>query len=105
MTFDAYQDAAKRTSAAPYPDRERPLVQCLGLCGETGELADLIKKAAWHGKPLSAERFLDEAGDVLWYLADLSTHYGVRLEDAAAGNIQKLATRYPDGFVLGGGVR
>jgi NTP pyrophosphatase (non-canonical NTP hydrolase) len=105
MTFDEYQAAAARTSAAPFPERERPLVQCLGLCGESGELADLIKKAAWHGQPLSRERFIDEAGDVLWYLSDLATHYRVSLDEIASGNIHKLTERYPDGFTVGGGNR
>jgi NTP pyrophosphatase (non-canonical NTP hydrolase) len=44
MTFDDYQAGAARTSAAPWPERERLMVQTLGLCGEAGEVADLVKK-------------------------------------------------------------
>lgn len=105
LTFSDYQTAAKRTSAAPFPERERPIVQGLALCGEAGELANLIKKAAWHGQPADPARVADELGDVLWYIADLATHYGLDLEHIAAANVEKLARRYPDGFVVGGGVR
>ena len=105
MTLADYQREAARTSSAPFPERERLLVQTLGLCGEAGEVANLVKKHAWHGAALDAVRMTDELGDVLWYLADLATALGVSLEDVAAGNVAKLRRRYPDGFVVGGGVR
>jgi NTP pyrophosphatase (non-canonical NTP hydrolase) len=44
-------------------------------------------------------------GDVLWYLADIATARGLNLADVAAGNLEKLQHRYPNGFVLGGGQR
>lgn len=105
MTLNDYQRAAGRTSSAPWPERERLLVQTLGLCGEAGEVADLVKKDAWHGQPLTDERLCDELGDVLWYLADVARARGIDLELVAARNIAKLERRYPDGFVVGGGVR
>jgi NTP pyrophosphatase (non-canonical NTP hydrolase) len=105
MTFDDYQAAAARTSAAPWPERERLMVQTLGLCGEAGEVADLVKKAMWHGRELTDEELTKELGDVLWYLADLATAKGLNLADIAEHNIAKLLVRYPNGFVIGGGVR
>lgn len=39
----------------------------LGLIGETGEVADIVKKHLWHGKPLDREHFIEELGDVAWY--------------------------------------
>lgn len=105
MTLTDYQSHAKRTSAAPWPERERLLVQTLGLCGEAGEIADLIKKHAWHGRELDRTEIANELGDVLWYVADLSTALGLSLDDVATRNVEKLRRRYPDGFTLGGGVR
>lgn len=105
MTFYEYQVAAARTSAAPFPERERPMVQGLGLCGEAGEVADTIKKATWHGIPADPQKISDELGDVLWYVSDLCNHFGLTLEAVAKGNIAKLERRYPKGFVPGGGVR
>ena len=103
MTLNEYQQAAGRTSAAPWPERERLLVQTLGLCGEAGEVADLVKKDAWHGRPLTDERLCDELGDVLWYLATLSTELGLDLEAIAAGNLAKLAARKEAGKIHGSG--
>jgi NTP pyrophosphatase (non-canonical NTP hydrolase) len=105
MTFDDYQAGAARTSAAPFPERERLMVQTLGLCGEAGEIADLVKKATWHGRILTNEELTNELGDVLWYLADLATSRGINLADVAEHNLDKLARRYPDGFTVGGGIR
>lgn len=106
MTFADYATAAARTAHAPGLDEsQRLLVQTLGLCGEAGEVADLVKKDAWHGKPLTNERLADELGDVLWYLADIARSRGIPLEDVAYGNIAKLRARYPHGFVVGGGER
>jgi NTP pyrophosphatase (non-canonical NTP hydrolase) len=105
VTFDDYQAGAARTSASPWPERERLLVQTLGLCGEAGEVADLVKKAMWHGRELTDTELCKELGDVLWYLSDLATARGLNLADIAQANLDKLQQRYPDGFVLGGGHR
>lgn len=105
MTFTEYQQEAKRTSAAPWPERERLMVQTLGLCGEAGEVADMVKKATWHGKPIDRTKLQDELGDVLWYLADIATACGLSLDEIASENLDKLQKRYPSGFVLGGGNR
>ena len=105
MTFDDYQAGAARTSAAPWPERERMMVQTLGLCGEAGEVADLVKKATWHGRELTDAELMKELGDVLWYVSDLATARGLNLADIATANLAKLQQRYPDGFVVGGGIR
>jgi len=105
MTLQEFQTACARTSAAPFPERERLLVQTLGLCGEAGEVADLVKKATWHGRPLCPADIAIELGDVLWYVADLATALGLTLDEIAAMNVAKLKARYPDGFVVGGGIR
>lgn len=104
MTFYDYQRAALRTSQAE-PHRERLLVQALGLNGEAGEVAELIKKWAWHGKPLSPDVLGDELADCLWYISDLASAVGLNLDDVAARNIHKLALRYPNGFTADGGTR
>lgn len=104
MTFDDYQCDAARTSRAD-PHRERLAVQALGLAGEAGEVAQLIKKWLWHGQPLDPQRMADELGDVLWYVADLASACGLRLDDVARGNVEKLWRRYPDGFTADGGRR
>lgn len=70
----------------------------LGVTGEAGEVADLIKKHVGHGHPLDVEKLKLELGDVLWYVAGLATVLGLSLDDVAAANIAKLTKRYPNGF-------
>ncbi len=87
--------------------QEMPIeVAAMGLAGEAGEVADLLKKASWHGKELSLQELTKELSDVLWYLTAIGQIYGISLTDIMATNIAKLEARYPGGvFVEGGGVR
>lgn len=103
MTIDEYQALAERT--ARDADGSLPAVEYLGLglCGEAGEVADLIKKFSRHGKAFDATRLADELGDVLWYIAILSSRIGLTLDEVASSNVEKLRRRYPDGFVARGG--
>lgn len=80
-------------------------MQSLGLAGEAGEFANKIKKWAWHGSTLTPDAVADELGDVLWYVADLASAYGLTLDDVATGNVEKLWQRFPDGFTADGGRR
>lgn len=70
----------------------------LGLCGESGEVIDLLKKHIFQGHELDKERMIEEVGDCLWYIAELATGLGVSLDEVAHRNIEKLKRRYPDGF-------
>jgi NTP pyrophosphatase (non-canonical NTP hydrolase) len=97
-SFARYQQLASRTSAPDRSERERLINAALGLAGEAGEVVDTLKKHLTHGHPLHREKLVDEAGDVLWYLAELATVLGVSLAEMAAANIRKLERRYPQGF-------
>ncbi len=109
MNFQDYQEAASRTAGHELSDisslHQALANYAMGLAGETGELVDGLKKELFHGRTMSREHFEEEAGDVLWYLANLCAVRGVSLERVAANNIAKLQKRYPDGFKPGGGVR
>lgn len=70
----------------------------LGIAGEVGEVADLVKKSLFHGHKIDQESIKKELGDVLWYMAQLARLAGITLEDVAVANIEKLKERYPDGF-------
>jgi NTP pyrophosphatase (non-canonical NTP hydrolase) len=45
----------------------------------------------------------DELGDVLWYIAALSSDLGLSLGDIASGNIEKLRSRLERGAIQGDG--
>jgi NTP pyrophosphatase (non-canonical NTP hydrolase) len=70
----------------------------LGLAGEAGEVADLIKKGIFHQKGLDKENLKKELGDVLWYLTALCSDLGLSLEEVMQHNIKKLKARYPEGY-------
>ncbi len=79
-------------------ERETLINGVMGLCGESGEVIDLVKKHISHGHPLDKEKLINELGDVAWYLAELATVLGVDLDTILERNIVKLKLRYPDGF-------
>lgn len=101
--FADYQRAAERTMTLD-PERFGHLVAvfALGLAGESGEVIELVKKHIGHGQDLDRLKLRKELGDVLWYLAALCSLCSLDLGDVAAGNIEKLKARYPDGFSKSG---
>ena len=97
MQFNDYQAAALRTAAIL--TKQANLVNAaLGLAGEAGEVADLVKKHLYQGHPLTVGKLALEIGDVLWYLAQISSALDLSLGDVAQANLDKLAARYPNGF-------
>ncbi|HSE45054.1 MAG TPA: nucleoside triphosphate pyrophosphohydrolase family protein, partial [Gemmatimonadales bacterium] len=98
MTFSEYQHNSLFT-ASYYEDRTlAKAVFGLGIAGEAGEVADLIKKWVGHGHPADTEKLAKELGDVLWYVAALSAEFGLDMGEIAQLNIDKLRARYPEGF-------
>lgn len=70
----------------------------LGLTGEAGEVADMIKKHIFHGHDLDRDALIKELGDVCWYIALLCTAINVDMSEVMSRNIEKLKNRYPEGF-------
>jgi NTP pyrophosphatase (non-canonical NTP hydrolase) len=77
----------------------------MGLAGEAGELVDLIKKHVFHHVPADPVKVMSELGDVLYYLTRVATSFGFSMDEVSQRNGDKLAARYPHGFVPGGGKR
>lgn len=101
MNFSQYQTAAVSTRAKNLDADMNLAVLALGLTGEAGEVADIIKKIVGHKHPMGVEgkqKLLMELGDVMWYIACLSESLGFDMADVAQANIEKLQARYPDGF-------
>jgi NTP pyrophosphatase (non-canonical NTP hydrolase) len=95
MQLDDFQQAARRT--AIYADRHRVIYPALGLASEAGEVCGKIKKVLrdrggdLDRAPVAALK--DELGDVLWYVAVLAADLGLSLDEIAAHNLAKLASR------------
>ena len=98
MKMNDYQQLALRTANDKVEFNTRLAVAGLGLTGEAGEVADLIKKNLGHGHPLEKAKVKKELGDLLWYVAEAAWLAGYTLEDVAQTNIEKLKARYPEGF-------
>ncbi|HUF04254.1 MAG TPA: nucleoside triphosphate pyrophosphohydrolase family protein [Aridibacter sp.] len=97
MKFEDYQSAAGRT--ALYPKRLDNLeYPTLGLAGEAGEVANIVKKIQRdHGGEINEEiraKLKDELGDVLWYISACADELGLSLEEIAEFNVGKLAKRH-----------
>lgn len=98
MTINEYQTLAMRTLNPALEKKDVLINGVMGLCGESGEVIDLVKKHLAQGHPLDREKMVKELGDVAWYLAETAYALDVPLEDVLAGNIEKLRSRYPEGF-------
>ena len=97
MNGDTYQELALRTAGKHDPERQL-LNAALGLCGESGEFADTVKKSLFHGHPLDRSALGKELGDVMWYVALACTALDLSLDEVMSQNIEKLRRRYPEGF-------
>ena len=98
MTLNEYQELAKRTSRKDISADEHLFNGILGLAGESGECADLMKKHYYQDGRVIYVDMIDELGDVLWYVAEAASALDVTLESIAQHNIDKLKKRYPHGF-------
>lgn len=100
--FNDYQAEANGFINRPQytEDLDYLLNTALGLTGESGEFADMIKKVRFHGHPLDEElrlKLVKELGDVLWYIAQGCLVLDVPLSEVAAINIRKLTDRHRGG--------
>ena len=99
MTINEYQIAALRTAQMDKLSKIALLINsALGLCGESGEVADLVKKHLFQGHTLDLDHVAKELGDISWYLAVGAYAIGLDLESIFRMNKEKLEARYPDGF-------
>lgn len=98
MTINEYQQEALRTASGMNKDLPMVLNGVLGLNGESGECADMVKKHLFQGHELDTEHLAKELGDVAWYLAVSARAIGYDLETVLQMNVDKLRKRYPNGF-------
>lgn len=98
MTINEYQSLAMRTLNPELSKKDVLINGVMGLCGESGEAIDIVKKHLAQGHELDREALIKELGDVAWYLAETAYALDVPLEDVLQRNIDKLKARYPQGF-------
>lgn len=96
MDFKEYQKQSKKT--AVYSKKNGIIYTTLGLLGETGEIAEKLKRIfrGEDGGKLTKSRKREiemELGDVLWYMSQLATELGLSLDKIASSNLKKLLSR------------
>lgn len=96
MDLYAYQQRAAKTDRNPDTTEKGMMIPLLGLAGESGELLTEYKKFLRDGDSHVhfRDRFSEELGDVLWYLANLATKLGLNLGEVAEQNLRKCEHRF-----------
>lgn len=108
MEFNEYQRKANQTAVYPGAGSMNGIIYCaLGLCGESGEVAEKVKKVwrDYDGKITDEirQKIAAELGDVCWYLSQLAVSLGVSFDEIAVGNLEKLASRQERNVLHGSG--
>ena len=98
MTEQEYMTEVMRTYAGADTTIDKLTLSALGLAGESGEVADTIKKVLYQGHHLDHMALVAELGDILWYLMLACNALDCTLEDVMQVNVTKLQERYPHGF-------
>ena len=98
MTPNEYQKLAMTTLNPQLTQKDVLINAVMGLCGESGEAIDIVKKHLHQGHELDREKLIKELGDIAWYLAEAATALEIDLETVLERNIEKLKSRYPEGF-------
>lgn len=98
MSPNEYQKLAMKTLNPKLSKKDVLINGVMGLCGESGEAIDIVKKHLAQGHELDKEKLIKELGDIAWYLAETAYALDVSLEEVLSLNIEKLKKRYPEGF-------
>ena len=106
MNFETYQIKARKT--AIYPNLGSNYVYpILGLVGESGEVAEKVKKVMRDKNGVFDQETLmglkKELGDVLWYVSNICCEFNMSLDDIAEENLNKLEKRSLEGKIKGSG--
>ena len=104
MQVNDYQKAAMATLNPALDKKDVLINSVMGLCGESGEAIDIVKKWLMQGHERDKEHLVRELGDVAWYLAEAATALDIPLEAVFQGNLDKLRQRFPNGFDTGASV-
>jgi len=110
MDFSTYQSESRKNTV--YPDIGNNFIfPTLGLVGEAGEIAEKVKKLIRDKNTNTPDmvraddktEIAKELGDVLWYLSQLATEFGIELDTIAALNLDKIQSRRERDQVKGNG--
>lgn len=106
MNFQEYQEKSRKTAIYPEVGKNF-LYPVLGIAGESGEVAEKVKKIFREKNGIVDEEarqaIVKELGDLLWYMAQLASELGISFDEVAEKNIVKTQSRMERGTLLGDG--
>ena len=88
MDVNAYQKEAMTLLNPALNEKDVLMNALMGLCGESGEAIDLMKKHLYQGHDLDREKLIKELGDVAWYLAEAATGLNIDLSEVLQRNLE-----------------
>ncbi len=110
MTFDEYQTQAISTLTKDHAYgtlSAELMAQILGLVGESGEVAEKVKKIIRDKQGVVSDddraELLKELGDILWYINAVSYLLGSDISQVAESNLDKVLSRQARGVTKGSG--
>lgn len=113
MHINEYQELALKTFTNSPEDSALLLISrlTLGLVGESGEVAEKVKKLLRGDNSLDdsayktkfKETICKELGDVMWYIAVLAAELDLDLETIVHENVLKLTDRKKRNVIKGSG--
>lgn len=105
IDIDNYQKECKKT--AIYPTEYSVIYPVIGMCGETGEVAEKIKKIIRDKNSIFDEtskiEIMKELGDVMWYISNIATDLNVNMSDILTMNLDKIQSRQSRNKIHGSG--
>jgi NTP pyrophosphatase (non-canonical NTP hydrolase) len=105
MTLAEYAEWQEKTdlyNKNPNQTQSLLMLYALGLNGESGEVAELVKRVYRDGN-YNVDSLKKELGDVFWYLSRIATWAGLSMQDVIDTNVAKITDRHERGVGHGSG--
>ena len=103
MDLNKYQIESRKTWLLNYNNDEIRAI--LGVCGESGELAEKYKK--YLREDISYQEYKElvrfELGDILYYISRVADNVNSSLNDIAELNLEKINKRKKENKIKGNG--
>lgn len=98
VSLEGYEADVMRTARTDLTSDELLDEAALGVASEAGEVAGLLRKALYQGHEFSRDKFIEESGDLLYYLTRGLKEVGSSLGECMKKNVEKRQAIYPNGF-------
>ena len=98
MNFEKYQKQASKTDQFSGTGKRAVSISLFGFIGEMGSLVTIFKKRLRDKTSYTyfKKDMKEEMGDILWYIANLATKYGLSLDEIARDNLSKIEAMWPN---------